>query len=131
MKRIMKVTLVFLLTLILVGCKSYNISNISYNSFKEKVDKKESLILMFGNSDTLEQTLNNVLNKYELEAYKVKISNLSDDEINELRGIVDYEEPSICFIVKGVNPSVLTNITDEYATETKIENVLRDLEFIK
>ena len=131
MKRILMVTFMFLLTVCLVGCKSDKISTISYESFKEKVDKKESLILFFGESETMETTLNNVLNNHDLEAYKIKTKNLTDDEINELKLIIDYEDPSICFIIKGDNPSKLTNITDEYVTETKIENVLKDLEFIK
>ena len=131
MKKILKVAFVFLLTIFLVGCKSGNVSSISYEKFKEKIDKQESLILLFGDSNVMENTLNNVLNKHDLKAYKVKTSNLSDDEINELRLIVDYKEPSICFIIKGSNPSILTNITDEYVSEAQIENVLKDLEFIK
>ena len=129
--KIKHILLVFMVTFLLVGCKSNNINSISYEKFKEKVDKKESMVLIFGESDTLETTLNNVLNKHNLKAYRVKTSNLSDDELNELKGIVYYEEPSICFIVDGNNPTILTNVTDEYITETKLENILTDLKFIK
>jgi hypothetical protein len=116
---------------LLVGCKSNNINSISYEKFKEKVDKKESMILFFGESETLETTLNNVLNKYKLEAYKVKTAKLNDDEINSLKEIIDYEDPSICFIIDGNNPTKLTNITDEYIEEAKLETVLKNLNFIK
>ena len=129
--KIKHILLVFLVVFLLVGCKSNNISSISYNSFKEKVDKKESMILFFGESDTLETTLNNVLNKHNLKAYKVKTSSLNNDELNSLKEIIDYDEPSICFIVNGSNPTILTNITDEYITETKLETILTNLEFIK
>ncbi len=129
--KIKHILLVFMVAFLLVGCKSNNINSISYEKFKEKVDKKESMVLIFGESDTLETTLNNVLNKHNLKAYRVKTSNLSDDELNELKGIVYYEEPSICFIVDGNNPTILTNVTDEYITETKLENILTDLKFIK
>jgi len=125
------ILLVFLVAFLLVGCKSNNISSISYEKFKERVDKKESMILFFGESDTLETTLNNVLNKHNIKAYRVKTSSLNDEEINSLREIIDYDDPSICFIIEGVNPTVLTNITDEYTTEAKLENVLKDLNFIK
>ena len=125
------ILLVFFVIFLLVGCKSNNINSISYEKFKEKVDKKESMILFFGESTTLETTLNNVLNKYKLEAYKVKTSRLDDDEINSLKEIIDYDEPSICFIIDGSNPTKLTNITDEYITEAKLESVLKSLEFIK
>jgi hypothetical protein len=125
------ILLVFVVAFLLVGCKSNNISSISYEKFKERVDKKESMILFFGESDTLETTLNNVLNKHNIKAYRVKTSSLDDEEINSLREIIDYDDPSICFIIEGVNPTVLTNITDEYTTEAKLENVLKDLNFIK
>lgn len=125
------ILLVFVVAFLLVGCKSNNISSISYEKFKERVDKKESMILFFGESDTLETTLNNVLNKHNIKAYRIKTSSLDDEEINSLREIIDYDDPSICFIIEGVNPTVLTNITDEYTTEAKLENVLKDLNFIK
>jgi hypothetical protein len=125
------ILLVFVVAFLLVGCKSNNISSISYEKFKERVDKKESMILFFGESDTLETTLNNVLNKHNIKAYRVKTSSLDDEEINSLREIIDYDDPSICFIIEGVNPTVLTNITDEYTTEAKLENFLKDLNFIK
>ena len=116
------ILLVFLVTFLLVGCKSNNINSISYNTFKEKVDKKESMILFFGESDTLETTLN---------AYKVKTSSLKEDDLNSLKEIIYYSEPSICFIIDGVNPTILTNITDEYVTESKLEDVLKGLHFIE
>ena len=125
------ILLVFLVAFMLVGCKSNNINSISYEKFKEKVEKKESMILYFGESDTLETTLNNVLNKYNIKAYRVKTSSLDDDEINSLKEVIDYDEPSICFIIEGVNPTVLTNVTDEYITEAKLENILNDLKFIE
>ena len=125
------ILLVFVVAFLLIGCKSNNISSISYEKFKERVDKKESMILFFGESDTLETTLNNVLNKHNIKAYRIKTSSLDDEEINSLREIIDYDDPSICFIIEGVNPTVLTNITDEYTTEAKLENVLKDLNFIK
>ena len=131
MRKFSHILLVLVVALLLVGCKSNNVKSISYDSFKEKIEKKESMILFFGESETLETTLNNVLNKYDLKAYKIKISNLNNDEINELRGIIDYDQDSICFIVDGSNPTVLTNITDEYITETKLETVLKNLGFIK
>ncbi len=129
--KIKHILLVFMVAFLLVGCKSNNINSISYEKFKEKVDKKESMILFFGESETLETTLNNVLNKYKLEAYKVKTAKLNDDEINSLKEIIDYEDPSICFIIDGNNPTKLTNITDEYITEAKLETVLKNLQFIK
>lgn len=131
MRKFSHILLVLVVALLLVGCKSNNVKSISYDSFKEKVEKKESIILFFGESETLETTLNNVLNKHNLKAYKIKISNLNDDELNELKSIIDYDTDSICFIVDGVNPTVLTNITDEYITETKLETVLKNLGFIK
>ena len=119
------------LTIFLTGCTTNKINSISYEKFKEKIDDKESLILFFGESKSMESTLNSVLNDNNLEAYKIKVEKLSDDELNELKNIIYYQDPSICFIVNGENPTILTNIEDEYVTKTKLENVLKDLNFIK
>ena len=126
-----KYILVLLMILLLVGCTSNNIESISYDDFKEKVNDKEDMILFFGEDQVLETTLNTILNENNLTAYKIKISKLSDNEIEELKSYVDYEDTSICFIIKGEDPSVLTHITDTYTTKDKIESQLKALGFIK
>ncbi len=126
-----KYILLLVATLLLVGCTTDNINYISYDNFIDKVDNKENMILFFGENDLLESTLNQVLNDYELEAYTINTKKLSDEELSELKKIVDFEDLAICFIVNGQDPSVLTHLTDEYTTKEDIINSLTNLGFIK
>ena len=130
MKKIL-ITLVFIF--LLTGCKNGNIKNISYDDLLKKIENKESFILYFDeeNSKNLKNTLNKVLEKNNLNAYTINTSKLNQDKINNLRLKIDYEEPSITFIIEGNDPSVITHIKDEYITENEIEERLRDMNFIK
>ena len=71
-----------------------------------------------------------IIGSYKFYNYG-KFNNEINSIENNIKQIIDYDDPSICFIIEGVNPTVLTNITDEYTTEAKLENVLKDLNFIK
>lgn len=127
--------ILFILTFILLvtGCNSSNIKTISYNELNQKFENKESFILFFeGNgSETLKSTLNKILEKNNLEAYTIKTNKLDNDKLNELRLKVDFEEPSITFVIDGNDPSVITHITNVYIEEDDLETRLRDMNFIK
>lgn len=127
--------ILFILTFILLvtGCNSSNIKTISYNELNQKFENKESFILFFeGNdSETLKSTLNKILEKNNLEAYTIKTNKLDNDKLNELRLKVDFEEPSITFVIGGNDPSVITHITNVYIEEDDLETRLRDMNFIK
>lgn len=127
--------ILFILTFILLvtGCNSSNIKTISYNELNQKFENKESFILFFeGNdSETLKSTLNKILEKNNLEAYTIKTNKLDNDKLNELRLKVDFEEPSITFVIDGSDPSVITHITNVYIEEDDLETRLHDMNFIK
>ena len=128
-----KIFLLLILMFLLTGCNKSNIKNISYNELIQKFENKESFILFFDGNDSeiLKSTLNKVLEKNELEAYTINTKKLNNDEINNLRLKVDYEEPSITFSIDGVDPSVITHITNVYISETDLEARLRETNFIK
>lgn len=128
-----KIFLLLILVFLLTGCNKSNIKNISYDELIQKFENKESFILFFdgNNSEILKSTLNKILEKNELEAYTINTEKLNNDEINKLRLNVDYEEPSITFSINGVDPSVITHITDVYISETDLEARLREANFIK
>ena len=128
-----KIFLLLILMFLLTGCNKSNIKNISYNELIQKFENKESFILFFDGNDSeiLKSTLNKVLEKNELEAYTINTKKLNNDEINNLRLKVDYEEPSITFSIDVVDPSVLTHITNVYISETDLEARLRETNFIK
>ena len=122
-----------LFILLVTGCNSSNIKTISYNELNQKFENKENFILFFeGNdSETLKSTLNKILEKNNLEAYTIKTNKLDNDKLNELRLKVDFEEPSITFVIDGNDPSVITHITNVYIEEDDLETRLRDMNFIK
>ena len=128
-----KIFLLLILVFLLTGCNKSNIKNISYDELIQKFENKESFILFFDGNDSeiLKSTLNKILEKNELEAYTINTEKLNNDEINKLRLNVDYEEPSITFSINGVDPSVITHITDVYISETDLEARLREASFIK
>lgn len=128
-----KVLLLIIALFMLTGCSSNNIKNISYKDLNKKFENSGTFILYFDGEDDeiLENTLNKVLEKNNLIAYKVDTTKLSNNQINELRFKVDYEEPSITFIKNGINPSVITHITDIYTTEKTLTTKLTELGFIE
>lgn len=128
-----KVLMVVVMLLLVTGCSSNRIEKLSYKELLKKFEAKESFILYFANEDseTLEKTLNRILNKYELDAYTINTTKLSQDEINNLRLNADYEEPSIVFVREGIDPSVITHVTDNYITEADLTTRLQDMKFIQ
>lgn len=128
-----KILFILSFILLLTGCSNSNIKTISYDELIQKFDNKESFILFFdGNdSETLKSTLDKVLEKNTLEAYTIETNKLDNDKINELRLKVDFEEPSIAFVIDGNNPSVITHITNIYIDENNLETRLHDMNFIK
>ena len=128
-----KVLMVVVMLLLVTGCSSNRIEKLSYKELLKKFEAKESFILYFANEDseTLEKTLNRILNKYELDAYTINTTKLSQEEINNLRLNADYEEPSIVFVREGIDPSVITHVTDNYITEADLTTRLQDMKFIQ
>lgn len=128
-KVLLLITLLFMLT----GCSSNNIKNISYKDLNKKFENKETFILYFDGTsdDILEDTLNKVLEENNLTAYRLDTTKLKEEQITELRYKADYEEPSIIFIKEGIDPSVITHVTDLYTTKETLTTKLTELGFIK
>ena len=128
-----KILVLIVFMILLTGCDNGNIKDISLKELNSKFENKETFILYFEGKDsqTLEKTLNKVLENNNLTAYTIDTSELNQDEINELRMNADYESPSIVFIIEGRDPSVITHITDNYIQENELTTRLKDLNFIK
>lgn len=130
-----KVIIAILFVLLLTGCTSNNYKKISFDELTKKLDNKETFIILFNDdskdSDILQKTLNNVLNNYDLKAYKINSNKISLEQKNELRPLISYEGLSIVFIKDGLDSSKLSHITDPLITEKNLENHLTNLNFIK
>ena len=107
----------FLLLLIIVfslfGCKIKNdneegkIITLDYSELKEKIENKDSFILVVTRTDCSHcavylPRLQDVLKEYELTAYKIEVDEWSDEETNELKDICNVSAtPTTIFIENG------------------------------
>lgn len=128
-----KIIMLFLFVLLTVGCGSSNINKISYDELNKKMDNKDSFILYFEgeDDDTLENTFEEVLEEYSLEAYQVNLEKVSEEDLQKFKLEIDYEEPSIVFVINGKDPSKLSHITNIYTRKDDIVKQLIDMEFIQ
>ena len=73
MKRI-SFLIIMIFTLLLTACSSSKLSSVNYNELKEKITAKESFVLYVSTDDNnLEETLSNILEEYEFNAYKINL----------------------------------------------------------
>ena len=124
--------IIMMFTLLLTACSSSKLSNINYNELKEKINNKETFVLYVSTNDnTLEDTLNSVLEKNDFNAYKINLDKLNDEEKTELKLKYAYEDPSIIFIIDGKDPTILSHVTDASIRSTDLIARLKDMNYIK
>ncbi len=124
--------IIMLFTIMLTACSNGKISNINYNELKEKVNNKETFVLYLATKDnTLEDTLNKVLETHDFQAYKLNLDKLSDDEKTDLKLKYNYEDPSLIFIIEGNDPTILSHITDSNIRSKDLIARLKDMNYIK
>ena len=131
MKRIF---LILSLTFILLtGCGTSNLKELSFSELKNKLEQKESFIIYFdkGDENILETKLNKIVKEYNLNGYTINTTKITNDEKLEIQPLIDYEEPSIVFVINGLDPSKLSHVTDKDITIKDIIQRLKDINFIK
>lgn len=126
-KIITKISAILLVTIILTGC-SLNISTIRYKKLMEKLNNKETFILLVSDgsdeSEALGKTLDIVLSENGLEAYKIKSKRLITSQKNEIRNHFKLNDSSIVFINKGKETSLLSQVTDPLISKEDLKEVL-------
>ena len=132
----MKKIYIFILAMfvfILTGCNSTkNMNSISLDELNQKMENKESFIVFFNNnnSSSLQTRLDEVLGEYQLTGYFVDTDKISMEDELKLQPKITYQNPSIVFIINGVDPSILTHITNEDTRKVEIIARLKDMNFI-
>lgn len=130
-----KIILMFLILFLVVGCGKSNYNGLNYKELKEKLDNKETFILLLNDNSSdskiLSDSLNTVLEKNNLIAYELNPTKLTNDEKNNLRTYFAYQNTGIIFIKDGIESSKLTQITDPLTKINDIENHLKNLGYIK
>lgn len=128
-----KIIFSLLLTMfLLTGCGNEKLSKITLDELNDKISNKETFIVYFYKNDSiLEDTLNKALKDSNLEGFKIDTSKISSEEKNKLEIQIAYEEPSIVFVINGLDSSKLSHVTDENTTSKDIINRLKDMNYIK
>lgn len=135
MKKIL--LLISIVLLAVVGCSSSNLKEISYNKFKSMIDKKESFIVYIGQEGcsacaAFNPTFKEVLKEYNITAYYINITDLSNDEMSSLKDVVSFTgTPTVAFITKGVDEGILTHITDGGISKEELVDRLKTFDYIK
>ncbi len=135
MKKIL--LLISIILLAVVGCSSSNLKSINYDKFKKMVEDKKSFIVYIGQTgcsacEAFTPTFKEVLKEYDVKAYYINLTNLSDDEKDSLREIVAYTgTPTVAFITKGVDEGILTHITNGGSSKDSIISKFKTFEYIK
>ena len=129
-----KILLIFLLIFLLVGCSSGKYSKLDYQELMNKLENKDTFILLVNDESEdgklLRNTLNKILEENNLSAYEINPNDITQDEKNKIRDYFSYENVSIIFIKDGFNPSKLTNITNPSISINELTNHLTNLGFI-
>ncbi len=132
MKRAKKriLILVVICLVVLVGAviadkmldKSY-LKEIKYNEVKEKIDNKDSFILLLSQTTCshcmdFKPKLKSVANKYEVTVYYLETDLLSDDEATELKTYFNFKgTPTTVFVINGEEKTAATRIDGDVSEE--------------
>jgi len=112
----MKKILIIICALFLVGCSNPKYTEISVTQFQEKLDAKESFILVIG-SDTCsacksyEPTMQKVMKDTNLEIFYINLHVLSDEDYSKIySSYVVTSTPTTLFFKDGVETSTYDRI---------------------
>lgn len=109
--------------------------DLKYSELQEKIDNKDSFILVVSKTDcehciAYKPVLKEVLADHDLTAYEIRIDTLSKEELNSFSQIANITgTPTTIFIVDGEEKSTSHRLIGE-ADKTKIENRLKALGYI-
>lgn len=143
-----KISILIILIIILVGFvsififsnsdkeKSTNLVKLSTETFKKKIDNKESFILLItreGCSHCQEYlpVFINVLEKHKLTAYSLDLQDMGKEDREYLASVANISgTPTTVFIDKGEEKTVLNRIVGS-ANRKTIETRLKTMKYIK
>lgn len=123
--------------LLLTGCKNSinSVKEIDFATLQSKIDNKETFILEViqtgcSHCEEFSPRLRSVLANYDLTAYSINLSNLTEDEKNKLYEITEISgTPTVCFFKKG-NEEIMNKIVGAVSNKEVITK-LKDAKYIK
>ena len=135
MKRILKLFSLLVVILLFSGCSS-NIKEITYSELEAKLENKESFILEIvqngcSNCTNFSPKFNEILGEYEIEAFSINLSNITQEENKKLNNLYNVSgTPAVIFIEKGKEPSISRRIVGDVSKD-KIKSKLKIAGYIK
>ena len=125
----MKKILICLITILLVGCGNLKYTEINYEQLKEKLDNKETFVLLLG-SDTCsacanyETTMTKVMKDTKIEIFYVNLHLLSEEDYNKVYSkFVVNSTPTTIFIKDGEETTTYNRIVGSADYKTVIEKL--------
>ena len=136
------IILVCICLIILIGAfiadrilgKTY-FNEIKYNEVIEKIDNKESFVLLISQTDcthciSYKPKLEDVANEHKINIYYIDVDLLSEEENNNLNSYINFSStPITVFLKNGEETTVATRINGD-ASKEKIEKKLKTNGFI-
>lgn len=131
-----KIFVVLIALFMLTACSSNGTSKLSYKSLNDKLDKKETFVLLLtDNTDsgnTLKNTLKKVSKENNLKCFYLSTDKLSSSEKEELQSKITLNDSNIIVFVKnGIENSILTRIDDTYISSDALKNELQEQGYLK
>ena len=136
MKRTLKLFLLIVVVLLISGCSSNPIKEISYNDLEKKLKNGESFILEIvqdgcSNCENFSPKFSKVLKQYDLEAVAINLTNITQEENTKLNNLYNVSgTPAVIFIENGEEPSISRRIVGDVSKD-KIVSKLKIAGYIK
>lgn len=122
-----KIFVLLIISLLLVGCGSQSYTKVDYNELTEKLNNKDSFVLVIGSSTCAackeyKVTMEEIMTKYNLEIYNIEIDSLSEEDGRKFSTAFTFQyTPTTIFIVNG----------EEKTTYDRLEGAASNEEVIK
>lgn len=139
MKKLLILTLILLPILLITGCtnnSSSYLDTINFDKLNNLIENKESFILEIyqdgcSHCSVFNPRFKSVLNEYKVNAKAINVSNLSEKEFNEFRGIFgDIGTPTVIFIENGIEKTKINRLVGE-ASKKEIIRKLKQNGYIE
>ena len=138
MKKIMYILILLIIPILVTGCNKNmsQIKSIKYSELEKKLENKETFILEIArdgchNCESFTPKFNNILKKYNLKAFTINISNLTEEDNNKLTNLYNITgTPTVIFINDGQEISISRRIIGDVEKD-KIISKLKIAGYIK